>query len=392
MELGRIKQTILAELETHSKGLIELSLRIHANPELGYEEVKASNWLTEYLEKNGFKIERNIAGLPTAFRASYGKCNPVVAMVAEYDALPNIGHGCGHNIIAAAAVGAAVAAKVAVDRIGGTILVMGCPAEEKLGGKVIMVDKGAFDRIDVAMMVHPKGQISPVGTRSLAMVNLEVEFWGKSSHAAAAPWDGINALDALILAFNNINALRFIMKERNRISGIINDGGKYPNVVPEHAAGTFMIRSPDNYGLEGLRERVMNCFKAAALATGTRMEHRWGLRVSPMRNDPGLVQLWRANMKSLGQDVAEIAENPGGSTDMGNVSLVVPSIHPSIAISSQEVPAHTSEFAAAAGSNEGMKAMIVGGKALAMTAADVIGRSEFLARIKEEFNNTKQSE
>ncbi len=391
MELGKLKQAIQKEADAQGQELIDLSLRIHANPELGYEEVKASGWLTEYLEKNGFKIERNISGLPTAFRATYGIGKPVIAMVAEYDALPDVGHGCGHNIIGVAATGAAVAAKLAADKVGGTILVMGCPAEEKLGGKVIMVDKGAFDGVDVAMMIHPRGQIAPVGMRSLAMINLEVEFWGKSSHAAAAPWDGINALDALILAFSNINALRFRMKDRNRISGIITDGGKFPNVVPEHAAGTFMIRSPDNAGLDDLCEKVLNCFKAAALATGTRMDYRLGLKVSTLRNDPGLIQLWSANMQALGHKVVEIEDHPGGSTDMGNVSWVVPSIHPFIAISSEVLPGHTIERAAASCSDEGMKAMIDAAKALAMTAADVISQPEVLTSIKEEFKNPKQT-
>lgn len=390
MELEKLKQTIQKEVEAHGQELIDLSLKIYANPEIGYEEVKASGWLTEYLEKNGFKIERNIAGLPTAFRASYGKANPVIAMVAEYDALPDVGHGCGHNIIGVAAVGAAVAAKLLADHVGGTILVMGCPAEEKLGGKVIMVDKGAFDGVDAAIMVHPRGQDAPVGFRALAMISLEVEFWGKSSHAAAAPWAGISALEALVLAINNINAMRLHTKDRSRIAGIISDGGKYPNVVPEHAAAAYMIRAADDVYLAELCEKVLNCFKGAALSTGARLDYRWGLKCSALRHNSVLIKLWTDNIQALGRSVSELGDS-GGSTDMGNVSNVVPSMHPFIAISSEVLPGHTLEFAAAACSDYGMKAMIDAAKALAMTAADVISQPEVLARIKEEFKNPKQS-
>ena len=390
MDLLKLKKEIQKEVDAHRQELIDLSLRIHANPELGYEEFKASGWLTEYLEENGFKVERGICDLPTAFRASYGQGKPVIALVAEYDALPDVGHGCGHNIIGVAATGAGIAAKLAVDQDGGTILVMGCPAEEKLGGKVIMVDKGAFDGIDAAMMMHPRGQVAPVGMRSLAMISLDVEFWGKSSHAAAFPWDGINALDALILAMQNIHALRFHFKDRNRVAGIITDGGKAPNVIPEHAAGIFMIRTPSNEELDGLCEKVLNCFKGAAVATGARLEYKWGLQVSTLRNDPVLTQLWTDNMRALGREVVDIEDHPGGSTDMGNVSVVVPSIHSFIVISSEVLPGHTHERAIAAASDAGMKALIDGAKALAMTTADVICQPEALSQIKEEFQNPKQ--
>jgi metal-dependent amidase/aminoacylase/carboxypeptidase family protein len=239
------------------------------------------------------------------------------------------------------------------------------------------------------MMVHPRGKDSPAGLRNLAAVSLYVEFWGKSAHAAAAPWDSINALEALILAINNINALRFHLRDRSRVAGVITDGGKYPNVVPEHSAATFMIRAFDNNVLAELREKVLNCFKGAALSTGTRLDYRWGMESSCMRHNSVLIQLWTDNMKSLGRRVEGILDSLA-STDMGNVSVIVPSLHPFIAISSTELPIHSREFAAAAASDAAMEALVDGAKALAMTAADVIIRPETLSRINKEFMNSSR--
>ena len=384
MQFEGLKIDIQREVEAHHQELIDLSLRIHSNPEVAWGEQKAASWLGNYLEKNGFKVERGICDLPTAFIGSYGQGEPVIAMIAEYDALPDIGHGCGHNIVGTSAVGAGIAAKLAVDCSGGTILVVGSPAEEVLGGKVIMVEKGTFEGVDMAMTVHPIGQRNWSGSQSLACIFLEIEFWGKSSHAAVDPWSGISALEALILAFNNINALRFHLKDRSRISGIITDGGKAANIVPEHAAGTFMIRATEDAYLDELCKKALSCFKGAALSTGARLEYRWGRKCSAMRSNTILAKLWHNNMESLGHEVSEI-EDIGGSLDMGNVSLVVPSIYPHIAISTKPVLLHTTEFAAAAASDSGHQALIDGAKALAMTAADVIAQPETLSRIKEEF-------
>jgi len=376
-------------VEAHRQELIDLSLKIHANPEVGWQEEKSSGWLADYLEKNGFKVERGICDLPTAFRARYGQGKPVIAIMAEYDALPEVGHGCGHNIIGTIAVGAGIAAKLAAEQAGGTILVFGTPAEECLGGKVVMVEKGAFDMIDVAMIVHPRGKYNAVGVRFLAVINLGVEFWGKSAHASSAPWDGINALEAMIQSFNGINSLRQHIKNKARIHGVITDGGKVANVVPEHSAGTFMVRATEDTYLDELREKVLNCFKAAALSTGARLEYHWGQRCSAMRHNSALIQLWADNLQTLGRRADEFLEI-GGSTDMGNVSVIVPSMHPFVAISSEPVPLHSTEFAAVAASDAGMEGLIDGAKALAMTAADVISQPEALSRIKEEFLNTSK--
>jgi amidohydrolase len=388
--MEKIKKDIQNEVQMHQQELVEVCLKIHANPEVGWKEVKSSRLLSDYLERRGFEIDRGICDIPTAFRAQYGRGDPVIAFMAEYDALPEIGHGCGHNIIGTAAVGAGIASKFAADKFGGTILVFGTPAEEYVGGKVIMAERGAFKGIDVAMMVHPRTQLNLVGLRHLAVISLDVEFWGKAAHAAAAPWDGISALESLILAFNNINALRFHTRDRSRISGVITDGGRVPNVVPDYSAGKFSIRAPDDASLDELCEKVLDCFKGAALSTGARLEYRWGMKCASMRHNLALIQLWTHNMQALGRKVDGVLDT-GGSTDMGNVSMIVPAMHPFIAISSKALTLHSAEFADAARSSEAMEALIDATKALAMTAADVISEPETLSRVKEEFFDTSRS-
>jgi len=385
VELERLKIKIQEEVEAHRREIIDLSMKIHRNPEVGWEEVQASGWLASYLEKHGFKVERGICSLPTAFRASYGQGKPVIAFVAEYDALPN-GHACGHNLIGSASARAGVAARLAADEFGGTILVMGSPAEELLGGKVIQVNEGAFDGADVAMMVHPAAPINWSGFKSMACTTLDVEFFGKAAHGSRS-WEGINALEALLLAFNSINSLRPYAKDKSRIFGIITDGGKAANVVPEHSAGKFMLRTPEDTQLDELCEKALDCFKGAALVTGARLEYKWGLRANAMRSNSALVRVWSKNMEAVGRKVEEKDEikYPSGSTDMGNVSLVVPSIHPFIAIASEPMSSHSTEFAVAAASDGAKQALIDGAKALAMTAVDVMAQPETLSEIKEEF-------
>ena len=390
MELEKLKAKIREVIDVKRQELIDLSLRIHANPEVGWKEEKASRWLADYLEKNGFEVERGICDLPTSFRASYGEGKPVIAFLCEYDALPDIGHGCGHNIIGSAGVGAGIAAKSFVDQFGATILVMGCPAEELLGGKVIMVEKGAFDDVDVAMIMHPSVEGKNwLGSRTAANIFLDVEFWGKEAHAAVDPWSGTSALEALILAFNNINGLRLHVKDRGRISGIITDGGKAANVIPGHAAGIFMVRSPEDKYLGELREKVLKCFEGAALATGVRLEYRWGMKCDAMQDNSTLLQLWKKNLEILGRKVDEVWEN-SGTLDMGNVSVFVPSIQTYLSISSGPVPFHSNELAAAAISDAGKQAVVDGAKALAMTALDVMARPEALSLAKEELAETRK--
>lgn len=390
MEIEELKSLVQEEVDAHRRELIDLSLRIHGNPETAFVEFKACGWLVEFLEENGFQVEKGTAGLPTAFKAVYGQGTPVIAILAEYDALPGVGHACGHNIMGASAVGAGVAAKRAADALGGTIVVFGTPGEEGSGGKVVMVKEGAFAGVDAALIVHP-GVRNITLSHSLACIGLKVEFFGRSSHAAARPEEGINALDALILSFNNINALRQHIRSTARIHGIITDGGAAPNVVPSHAAGSFIVRAADDAYLEELRERVLRCFEAGAAATGARLEYRWADETyAAMRTNRVLAGLFGANLRLLGREVQKPDPRRGfGSTDMGNVSAVVPSIHPSVAIAPVGTLSHSPDFAAAACSEAGHQGLLDAAKAMAMTAVDLLGDPALLSAVREEFDHAR---
>ena len=386
-----LKNQVLEEIEAHRAELIDLSLKIHAHPEIGLQEVKASGWLTEYLQRMGFAVERDFCQLPTAFKASYGEGKPAIAFLAEYDALPKLGHACGHNIIAAAAVGAGIAIKSVVNQRGGRVLVIGTPGEELYGCKATMVERGGFAEVDVAMMVHP-GTENVATPITLACSSLEVEFFGKAAHAAAYPDEGINALEALILAFSNINSLRQHIREKSRIHGIITAGGEAANIVPAYSRAIFLVRAGDEEYLKELKEKVLNCFIAASLATGARLEYKWGeVSYALLRNNLVLAQLFAQNMESLGRKVYPPDPLRGfGSTDMGNVSQVVPSLQPMVAIAPHQVSEHSPEFAAAAASETGHQGLLDGAKALALTAIDLLTNPEILARVKEGLlsNNT----
>ena len=385
-DVEELKASVVREVEACRDRLRELALKIHSNPELGFQEVKAATWITQYLEENGFSIEQGICELPTAFRGSYGQGKPAIAILAEYDALPGLGHACGHNLIAGCAVGAAVASKPAIDQFGGSILVIGTPAEELYGGKAIMAERGAFDNIDMAMMVHPGGHDTAT-TQALACIVLEVEFFGKAAHAAARPELGINALEAMLQSFAAINSLRQHIKDKARIHGIITDGGEAANIVPAHSAGNFIVRAEDDTYLDELREKTLNCFIGAATATGAHLEYRWGkVRYAPLRNNLTLARLFRQNVQSLGRKMQLSNPNKAlGSTDMGNVSQIVPSIHPTVAIAPAGVVIHSPEFASVAASDSGMRGLLDAAKALAMTVVDLAANPEITIRVKQEF-------
>lgn len=390
MDTEKLKTSVIDEIDARRQQLTELSLKIHSNPELGFQEVKAAAWLARYLEENGFSMEQGICELATAFRGSYGQGKPVIAILAEYDALPSLGHACGHNLIAACAVGAGIASKPAIDQFGGSILVIGTPAEELYGGKAIMADRGAFNNLDIAMMVHP-GVYDTATTQSLACLALKVEFFGKAAHAAARPEAGINALEAMLNSFTAINSLRQHIKDKARIHGIITDGGEAPNIVPAHSAGIFLVRAEDDTDLDELKQRVINCFIGAATASGARLEYRWGdIRYAPLRNNPTLAQLFSQNMQSLGRKVHLLdPTNSFGSTDMGNVSQLVPCIHPSVAIAPVEVLTHSPQFASAAASEAGIHGLLDAAKALTMTVVDLVANPELVIKVKEEFSQNK---
>ena len=385
--LDDLKKRAIDEVEARRDELIELSLRIHANPETAFREAKAAGWLTDYLEAEGFAVERGICQIDTAFRATYGSGRPRVAFIAEYDALAGIGHGCGHNIIATASLGAAIATKAIVAEAGGTALVIGTPAEEAAGGKVFMASRGAFDDLDVAMLVHPANRDVAV-TYALACLELDVQYFGRAAHAAARPEAGVNALDALVIAYSSVNALRQHIRDSARIHGIITDGGQAVNVVPEHAAGAFLLRAEDDDYLEELKEKVLACFRAGAEATGARLEYRWGeeARYRAMRSNRALAEAYRRNMEALGRQVLECDSGRSlGSTDMGNVSALVPAIHPTMAIAPPDVVIHTPEFRDAAASEAGHRGLLDSAKAMAMTAADVLLDADLRRWIEEEF-------
>ena len=390
LDTEELKTLVAGEIDACRHQLNELSLKIHANPEIAFQEVKSANWLVEYLKEKGFSIEQGICGLATAFRASYGQGKPAIAILAEYDALPKLGHACGHNLIATSAVGAGVAAKLAMDRFGGTILVIGTPGEEMYGGKVVMANKGAFADVDMAMMVHPAG-LNTAATRFLACQTLDVEFFGKAAHAAARPEVGINALEAMLQSFAAINSLRQHIKDSARIHGIITDGGEAANIVPAHTAGKFIVRAEDDDYLDELKERVINCFIGAATASGARLEYKWAeVRYAPLRNNLTLARLFRRNLQSLGRRVHLYDPRIGiGSSDIGNVSQLVPSIHPLIAITPATVANHSPQFAEMAASEAGTQGLLDAAKALAMTVVDLVANPGAVAGVKEEFRQGK---
>jgi amidohydrolase len=367
--------------------LVGLSNEIHRSPELSLEEHKAVQLITAVLRDEGFKIEKSVAGLETAFKATHpSRSNgPTIAFLAEYDALPGVGHACGHNIIASSAVGAALAIGKIKQRLPGTLQIFGCPAEEKGGGKITMIEHGVFDKVDIAMMVHPETENS--GTRNnLTLVPLEISFEGKSAHASAAPEEGINALSAVIQTFNSINALREHLSPDASIHGIITHGGERTNIVPNFAQCQFSVRSPRRKHRDELVEKLKNCARGAALATGckARFDH-FDQIYDAMRINAPLELAFLSNLESLGLSVVKNVEQERGSTDAANLSQVVPTLHAYMAVAPEGVKLHTEEFAQAAASAKGMRAMIQAAKAMAMTAVDGFSSEDLINQIKEYF-------
>jgi amidohydrolase len=391
LDIARLKAAIVKEIDSFSPQLGDLSRKIHDNPEIAMQERRACVWLVEFLKANGFTVAKGVAGMPTAFKAIYGKGKPVIAFLAEYDALPKIGHACGHNLIATSAVAAGIATKLAVDEYGGGIMVFGTPAEEVDAGKAIMAEKGVFDGLDAVMITHP-GSSSHIITSALACQTLEVEFFGKAAHAAADPELGINALEAMILSFNAIDALRQHIKEKARIHGIITDGGQAANVVPAHTAGIFLVRAADDAYLDVLKEKVLRCFIAASTATGAELKYRWAdVRYAPMLNNMTLARLFRQNVQSLGHPIPlGDTEKWSGSTDVGNVSWLAPTIQPMVSIAPPDVFIHTPQFEKVAATDKALHIILDAAKAMAMTAADLLGNPEMLAAVRAEFEKSKR--
>jgi len=386
-------EQILAAIDAASGELVALARRIHATPEIGFQEHQAAAWLTETLARYGYKVEHGIADLETAFRAEIrgAHARPAVAILAEYDALPEIGHACGHNLISTAAVGAGIGLAAVREQLGGRAVILGTPAEEGGGGKVIMLQKGAFEGLDAAMMFHPAGY-TLTNRGSLASFRLSVKFLGKAAHAAAAPYEGINALDAMIQTFNAIGLLRQQTREDARIHGIITYGGAAPNIIPDRAEAVFTVRAADSAYALDLLHRVIHCAEGAAMATGATLEHTVRKGYDAMRPNRAMGERFARHLERLGYAQDAPPDRPRmGSTDMGDVSQAVPSIHPYVAIGPKDLAGHSVEFREAALSERGMQAMLAAAKAMALTAYDLLTEPEFLGEVRREFeeNNAK---
>lgn len=390
---------VIQAIESLGEELRETSLDIHAHPELNYQEYHAAALLADSLERHGFKVERGIGGVETAFSGTIsggGGDGPTVALLAEYDALPDIGHGCGHNLIAISNLGAALGAKARMDSLPGRLVVFGTPAEEGGGGKIRMLEAGVFQGVDAVLSSHPASNRTTIPTEipldeswSLAMVGYRYAYHGKSAHAASAPEAGINALNAVIHLFTGIDALRQHLRSDVRMHGIITDGGKAPNVVPEFAAANFMLRSRDRDYLEEVVAKVQEVAEGAAKMTGARLEI---LPFYPMyenvRPNAAMAKAVRANAEAVGLRLdppPASTQGSGGSTDFGNVSQVLPSFALRFAVSEEPVPGHSLAMAEVAKTDLAHENALAAAKVLALTACELLADPELLAAAREEF-------
>ncbi|MBI3454710.1 MAG: M20 family metallopeptidase [Candidatus Rokubacteria bacterium] len=393
-DVEHLKSRAAEAVDRLAEELWQLALRIHANPELAYKEEKAAAWLTEFFETQGCRVERAAGGVPTAFRAEVPGAGPgpTVAIMAEYDALPSIGHACGHNIIASAAAGAGAAAAAVAGAAGlpfpGRLVVIGTPAEEGGAGKVRLLQAGVFRDVDAAMMIHPLCR-TRLWRPTLGLLKVKVEYFGKAAHASAAPWKGVNALNAVIGLFNALDAMRQQIRPDARIHGVITVGGQQANIIPEHTAAEFYLRSRDREYLGELRRRFEAAAEGAATATGCRVQVAFDPIIhDPVKPNHTLLDVFGKNLERIGFPVD--AEDPGGSgsTDAGNVSQALPTIHPYIRIAPDDVPNHSREFTEAAASPLARVGLLAAAKALATTALDLLAHPEILQAAKEEFART----
>ncbi len=371
-----VKEAARTKIDDARDRLVKLSHRIHANPELAFEEERAAAWVAGPLDTAGFSVEPGICDLPTAFVASAGSGPLHIAICAEYDALPDVGHACGHNVIAAAAVGAGLGLAQVADDLGITVKVFGTPAEEGGGGKILMLERGAFDGIHAAMMVHPYPIELPVMT-CLAVSHIDVHYRVRSSHASSYPDRGINAADAITVAQTAIGLLRQHIRPSDRIHGIVIKGGDAPNIVPAHTIGKWYVRARTTAELEELHPRVDRCFEAGAVATGCTMEIvPQGPIYSEMRADAELSALYQANAEALGRVFPQLPKEEkdaiAASTDMANVSLALPTIHPMLGLDSLPAVNHQPEFAAHCIRPVADLALTDGATAMAWTVIDAV--------------------
>lgn len=368
------KEIARSAVLAHESELKEISRWMYENPEVAFQELKSSAKLADFLTRQGFEVEYPAYGLDTAFAARTGSRGPEVVICAEYDALPGVGQACGHNIIATSALGTGVALKELADQLGIRLTVLGTPAEELYGGKVDLINAGAFSDASMAMMVHPSTH-DVVDPNIISVAHVEVSFHGKTAHASAYPDKGINALDAFVQAYVNISTLRQQLEPTDKVHGIITHGGDAANIIPGFTKSTWYVRAPKQDRLDLLLPRITACFEAAATATGCTLTiERVGNLYEDMLHNPVLVDLYDANSAAIGRPMLrghDLPPNVAGSTDMGNVSKVVPSIHPMISIDSLPASNHQPEFAAHTVTPAGEKAIIDGAVGMAWTVIDV---------------------
>jgi amidohydrolase len=387
-EVSAIKDAARQAIDAAAAVLFDISARMHAEVELAFEEAKAQAWQCAALSNAGFAVEEGLGSLKTAFRATVksGKPGPHIAFLCEYDGLPVYGQSCGHNVVAAAGVGAAIGLAKVIDRIGGEVVALGTPGEEGGGGKNILHREGFFDGIDAMMLIYP-GMDNIAHSRTLGATRVQFAYFGKAAHAAARPELGINALDAMLLAFNGIGALRQQLPSEVRVHAIITKGGTLPQVVPDHTTGVLTVRANDPATLQRVIPRIDACLTGAALMTGARLERTW--RETPGRallSNLAIAKSFERNLKDLGRVTRPRDELSGGwSGDTGNVSWFVPTIQPQMAMTGRDVPPHSHEFHAASIGPAAEACILDSAKAMAMTAIDLIADKELLAAARAEF-------
>jgi amidohydrolase len=393
----QLRARAIEAIEERADGIVSLSKYIHANPEIAMQEFKSAAACADFLENQGFTVERGIADIPTAFSATYGESGPHVAYLSEYDALPGLGHGCGHNLIAIAGITAGIGLKSAIEAgFKGRVTVFGTPAEEAVGGKVLMADAGIFDGVDAAMGAHPGTSEASCPTvegsgNALACQMIQIRFHGQAAHAAADPYNGRNALDAVIMTFNGINALRQHVKSDARLHGVIRHGGEAPNVIPDFAEAEFFVRAATLAYMSQLVEKVRKIGEGAALMTGTRLEF-----VEPekpnfdMITNYTLARQLKKNLDLVGLKLPDAKPSEGsGSTDWGNVSYVTPSVETSYPILDHVCTWHSQEVVEASDSELGYENTLLVGKAMALTGIDLLEQQELVSAIKHEFVTVK---
>jgi amidohydrolase len=388
--MSSLKEQIYEQIDVERQALINLSCKIQENPEVAYEEVKASTWLSNFLEARGFTVERNVAGLSTAFIANRrGKTpGPTIAFLAEYDALPKIGHGCGHNLIGTTAVGAACGIAAVMDHIDGTVLVIGTPAEEFTegkAGKIKLLEQGTFSGVDVCLMIHP-WTFAAVARSDFGFIILDVTFFGKPAHAAADPWNGLNALDAVVHTYTGIGLLRQQMKPDARIHCIIIDGGDVVNVIPNRASLRLMFRSPDVNYLQELSGKIENCAHAASIATGTQIEINKVTHILPSRYNPTLFTVIQRNTEALGDNLENV-DFWGASSDFGNLSHAVPALSMLIKTHEPGINWHSEAVARGAISEPAHNSMLQAAKVLAASAFDLLDTPGLIEKVQQDFHN-----